>query len=268
MELFNSSLYAGTESVTPYDTWLSCATEKVLFEHWLTEHLPRFNFSRIKDRPVTVLDLGCGWGATSLRLLRVLTGMGLTVDFVGVDPYQAQLNRFDQQIPKNFRGDIELICSDISKFDPNQTFDFVLASHVLYYTNDLLDSLRKLCLLGRELVIVHHGNNGINTIHRKFRDYVHSGPHVISTDEDILSALDSIDLPGRLVQHYQFPSTVNVSCYQGTNTADSKNLTAFFLERAHSELSEESYSEVARFVNAEYPHDHLMIHDVGIITVR
>ena len=274
MNTFTESIYFGTPQSdnvaeeSPYQTWLRLTTEKVLLQFWLQKNLPSFALSKETHRPIRILDLGCGFGHMAIRLLRVLLNMGLRVDYTGVDPYQAQLDLFKETLSPLKEVRVRLIQGDASTHIPDQVYDLIFASHMLYYVDDWMEALRRIIDSGREGIIVHHGARGINTIHERFRKDVHPGPHVISTDNQVANILRSLPLQGRRMSHHRFPSTVAVRLCQLPRSRAGNNLLSFFLEHPLQEIPSRTLKEIRTFMRELYDPDHLMVHDVGVITIR
>lgn len=273
LRLFEDFIY--TEPEGPYTSWLETTTEKRDFEEWLTANLPMFACSRMTKRVVRVLDLGCSWGSTSFRIMRVLRKAGLTLDYTAVDPYQPQLDKFRQLADaSDLTGvTLHLVCGNAEDWMPDAetklpAYDLVIGSHMLYYTgSEFRLTLGKMLMLGDELLVVHHGKRGINTVHEAFREYVHPGKNIVSTDDDVAYAMQQLLLIGRRWGHYRFPSAVDVASIADPDSLRGRNLISFFLERAIDTIDPEVVRRVRDFIIATYAPDFQMTHDVGIITV-
>lgn len=273
MELRPFEDFIYTEPEGPYTSWLKTTTEKREFEEWLTANLPMFACSRMTKRVVRVLDLGCSWGSTSFRIMRVLRKAGLTLDYTAVDPYQPQLDKFRRLVDaSDLTGvTLHLACGNAEDWMPEAklpAYDLVIGSHMLYYTgSEFRLTLGKMLMLGHELLVVHHGKCGINTVHEAFREHVHPGKNVISTDDDVADAMQRLVLLGRHWGHYRLPSAVDVTSIADPDSLLGRNLISFFLERAIDTIEPEVVQQVRNFIVANYAPDFLMTHDVGIITV-
>lgn len=275
MQLRPFETFIYTEPEGPYTSWLETTTEKRDFEDWLTANLPMFAFSRKTKRVVRVLDLGCSWGSTSFRIMRVLHKAGLTLDYTAVDPYQPQLDKFRRLADaSDLTGvTLHLACGNAEDWMPDAevklpAYDLVIGSHMLYYTgSEFRLTLGKMLMLGQELLVVHHGKRGINTVHEAFREYVHPGKNIVSTDDDVAYAMQQLPLIGRRWGHYRFPSAVDVSSIADPDSLRGRNLISFFLERAIDTIDPEVVRRVRDFIIATYAPDFRMTHDVGIITV-
>ncbi|HLD21249.1 MAG TPA: class I SAM-dependent methyltransferase [Patescibacteria group bacterium] len=271
---FTQSLYVGAPNSadvrkeSSYQTWLRVTTEKVLLQFWLQDHLPTFVLSKQTNHEVHVLDLGCGFGHMSGRLIHVLLSMGLRINYTGVDPYPAQLDQFQRSAIASPNLTLRLLKGDASSHVPDRDYDLVFASHMLYYVENWSDVLTRIVGAGNEIIIVHHGHRGINTIHEHFRDHIHPGPHIISTDDQVTDALRLLPLNGRQVVHRRFPSTVAVRACQLPGSRAGNNLISFFLETPFKEIDPLVVQNIRTFMRDLYAPDHLMVHDVGVITIR
>jgi hypothetical protein len=192
-----------------------------------------------------------------------------------VDPYQPQLDKFRRLAEaSDLTGvTLTLACGNAEEWMPDgdpklPAYDLVIGSHMLYYTgSEFRLTLGKMLMLGQELLVVHHGKRGINTVHEAFREHVHAGPNVISTDDDVADTMQRLLLIGRRFGHYRFPSSVDVSSIADPGSLRGKNLISFFLERAIDTIDPEVVRQVRDFVAVTYGPDFRMTHDVGIITV-
>ena len=265
MQAFERAIY--TEPNGPYTSWLETTREKVDFEAWLARHIHGLKAVKIRNRPVSVLDLGCSWGSTSFRVIRVLRQTGLTVSYTGVDPYQAQLDKFARLAAESGLPAIRLIQGTAESFQPDQDYDLVIASHMLYYTSNMRLVLETVLRAGREAIIVHHGKRGINTVHEAFRKEVCPGPHVISTDGDVADILSILDRNGRRSLWHTFPSMVNIASCADPNSPQGRNLISFFLERNWDSIPNGVSAAVREFLCTTYAPHFLMTHDVGIFVV-
>lgn len=72
----------------------------------------------------------------SLRLIRVLLHMDLQVDYTGVDPYQAQLDIFRNSVQPGPILTLRTFKGSVTSYVPDQEYDLVFASHMLYYVDD------------------------------------------------------------------------------------------------------------------------------------
>lgn len=266
-ELYTHNIYDAAEN--PYTSWLEVTTEKRILEDWLRMHLPRLHLSGIRHRSVTVLDMGCSWGSTSLRLLRVLRDLGLSVQYTGVDPYEEQLERFAYEASALGMSVPRLLIGDADTFTATEVYDLVFVSHALYYLRtDMREVLQKLVRAAREAIFVHHGSQGIHTLHQAFPHVVTPGRYLISTDKDIARAFTKVDLAGRALTPYHFTSTADISACMDPVSQRGQNLLAFFYEREYETIPPEELARIRSFLHKTYAPSFLMPHDDCIFVVR
>lgn len=259
-----NSIYDGAEN--PYSAWLETTTEKDLLEAWLREHLPCMRIMHA-DRPVSVLDMGCSWGSTSVRFMHVLRDLDIDFRYTGVDPSKQQLEKFARFAQGQGVPTPELVVSDVESYAHDEKYDVTLASHLLYYTKDMRQALQRIVNSAQEAVIVHHGARGINTLHEAFRALVPFGPNLISTDEDVARHLEHVDLRGRQVKRYRFTSTTDISSCLDPNSLRGRNLLTFFFEREFSAISKEDVERVRMFLQKTWGPSLLMEHDDSVFLV-
>lgn len=91
------------------------------------------SFLRRQQRPLRILDIGCGEGV----LLRHLNS-ALVAGYTGLDLAQAALDQFH---PK--RDGHQYLCGSLEDFAPSEKWDAIVFNEVLYYTRDPVAQLRK-----------------------------------------------------------------------------------------------------------------------------
>lgn len=259
-----NSIYDGVEN--PYGAWLETTTEKDLLEAWLRQHLPCMRMMHA-GRPISILDMGCSWGNTSVRFMRILRDLGIDFRYTGVDPSRQQLEKFAQFAQEQGVPTPELVMSDVESYVHDEKHDLTLASHLLYYTKDMRRALQRIVDSAQEAVIVHHGVRGINTLQEAFREIIPLGPHLISTDEDVACHLEHVDLRDRQVKRYQFTSTTDISSCLDKNSLRGRNLLTFFFEREFHTISAEDVERVREFLQKMWGPSFLMEHDDSIFLV-
>ncbi|MBP9782706.1 MAG: class I SAM-dependent methyltransferase [Candidatus Pacebacteria bacterium] len=220
-----------------YSSWLKYTNQRDLLELFLTENFHKW----CKTNPISILELGCGSGSAAQRIFSILEKNKISYSYLGVDPYQDQLNRWPQALVE--KSNITLMQGTVESFIPKQKFDLILIIHALYYVDDLPETLIKVNSLGTTKLIVHHGEFGINEVQEKFRSYVKSGPNIISTYHDVKRVLDSVNIPYEL---NVVDTKVDIRPCHDLKNKDGTNLIKFFLE--HSELPEETLTQVSAFL--------------------
>jgi SAM-dependent methyltransferase len=218
---------------TIFLTWLKNTNQRRVFEKVLSERSDWW----CKDG-MTILELGCGDGASAARLFDVLDKKGLQYSYTGVDPSSEQLERFKTRFPG--KNDLQLTCAGAEDYAASKKFDLTVVVHALYYVNDLAAILNRICAASEKAIVVHHGKLGINEVHERFRDYVRVGDNIVSTWEDVRRALDRIGASYELQIAY---SEADVSSCNDPQNPEGRNLIKFFLDRA--DLSDDRIVEVS-----------------------
>jgi len=99
--------------------------------------VPRYGaigaYLRQLDRPISLLDVGCGEG-----LILKFCDRAWLRSYSGLDISQEALNKITTLLP----GD-SLMCSSVEEFCTEQRFDVILFNEVLYYTADPYGQLVK-----------------------------------------------------------------------------------------------------------------------------
>lgn len=246
---FDTQIYAGSI----YDTWLRCANERDLLKALLSVNRALW----LTHNPTNLLDVGCGSGAAGLRVMEIADAAGVTLNYTGIDPYANQLEEF--QVALGTRT-ADLRVGTIESLDVEHRWDVVMAVHSLYYVPELRAALQKLGELGDGLILVHHGERGINEVHHAFREQVMPGPHIVSTYHDVEA---EIALLGWEYDLHTFASAVDVSACKNSKDPAGRNLIRFFFERAN--LGADVFARAAEWFQGR---PDSMVHDVGVFFVR
>lgn len=267
----SQDLYVETPGVaeTPFEAYLATSDEKprlrVFFDTMLFPHL---KVTGIRDRPVRVLDLGCGGGNMSMHNIELLQGMELEVRYTAVDPYADSLASFQARAEqKSIRG-LELVQSDIEAYEPSCEFDLVIVCQSLYYVQNMQTALRRILRCGREIVVVHHGEHGMHEVQTAFRPYACTAPNTVTTGNTVAQYLRGLPYTGRALSQYSFPAYIDTSSYgdEKPDPARSNALTSFFLQRSLRELPAEVPASVRMFVRRIAPAGR-MRHDVEVLVI-
>ncbi|HMP67703.1 MAG TPA: class I SAM-dependent methyltransferase [Candidatus Paceibacterota bacterium] len=241
MSKFDSKIYErDIYEDSMYSAWLKYSNERDILEEVLKKNKDLW----VKKNSISILEFGCGTGSAAKRIFNILNSEGISYEYTGVDPYQDQLDRWSEWLPKGQK--VSLVKGTIEDFRSSEKYDLVLAVHSLYYVNDIGEALRSIKNFGKNAIIVHHGMKGINEVHEAFRSFVKLGPNIISTYKEVKQELDAEQIP------YFFEvamSRVDIRACQNPNNEDGKKLIKFFLE--HSELSEKIIVEVRTFLRTK-----------------
>lgn len=121
----------GVDWANEEDVWLRY--EKML------DVIPRQTIDR--NEPVSLLDVGCGYGGLYLYAKR----LGIPVRYTGIDVAENMIAYADAEI----RG-AEFYCADVFTFAPQDRFDFVVCSGIL--TQKLTASIRDMDIYAQRLI--------------------------------------------------------------------------------------------------------------------
>lgn len=133
----------------------------------------------IKPEAKSILDIGCGAGNYTLKMLQKLPNLDCTL----VDLSQPMLNRAKERVSAQTNGEIKTLQGDIRAIDfEGKTFDIILAGAVLHHLRedeDWTETFQKLfnllneggCLMISDLVLQDTESvNGF--IWRKYAEYL------------------------------------------------------------------------------------------------
>ena len=96
---------------------------------WSNDELIRYNYiynllSEYLRQDFKILDLGCGEG----NLYKHIQSLDLT-DYVGVDISEEAITK----AKRLFNGNGKFICEDLCKYNPEDSYDFIIFNESLYY---------------------------------------------------------------------------------------------------------------------------------------
>ena len=91
---------------------------------------------RIKPQALNILDLGCGAGNYTLKMLSKLPNLNCTL----IDLSKPMLDRAFQRVSKETTNNVEILQGDIRAIElPENHFDIILAGAVLHHLRDEKD---------------------------------------------------------------------------------------------------------------------------------
>lgn len=247
----DESVYA---EASIFDAWLSNADERDRFSKFFEE---KFDLWATKS-PLSIIDIGCGSGASGLRIMDILGKASVGYEYTGLEPFEDQLKSFKAKLNNN--KDVRFEITTLEDFEAKDKYDMAFVVHSLYYVPDMLDAVKKIHSFSNKAAIVHQGYRGINEIHQRFSDYVKKGPHVISTCDDIARCLD---ISGIDYEFNSFESKVNVKSIKEEGNETGKKLIQFFLER--TDLSDDIIEEVRDYFRKG---PDIMIQDEGFFITK
>ncbi len=250
---FDSKLYERDvfQDAAIYDSWLRNSNERNIMEQVLRETFDLW----CAGTKLKIHDIGCGTGASAKRLFKILGERQVGFSYRGIDPYRDQLKQFQGWVDGH--PDIELRQGTIQDYEPlEKEFDLGLTIHSLYYAEDLGEAIEKLYRSSKRAIIVHHGQQGINEVHERFRQHMNARrANIISTFHSIKATLTKLSIPYKL---RVFGTRFNTGPIKELDS-DGKNLIRFFLEM--SDLPPEVFEEVSAWFRIRP--DKAMLHDVG-----
>lgn len=155
---------------------------------------------RIKPNALNILDLGCGAGNYTLKMLSKLPNLNCTL----IDLSKPMLDRAFERVSKESNASVKIIQGDLREIDlPNNHFDIILAGAVLHHLRDDADwefVFKKLyailnkggCLMISDL-ITQDSELLNNYIWEKYGDYLEklSGPEYRKKVLDYVAKEDS-----------------------------------------------------------------------------
>jgi tRNA (cmo5U34)-methyltransferase len=154
----------------------------------------------IKPNATTVLDLGCGAGNYTLKMLSKISNLNCTL----IDLSQPMLDKAKERVSEATTGIVETIQGDIREIElPKNHFDIILAGAVLHHLREDSDwefVFKKLynsltsggCLMISDLLIQDH--EGVNQmIWERYGDYLkqHGGEEYQQKVFDYIEIEDS-----------------------------------------------------------------------------
>ncbi|ETW99683.1 MAG: hypothetical protein ETSY1_14055, partial [Candidatus Entotheonella factor] len=142
-----------------FNTFLSNTTEKKLF---IESFAKKFHFERKRN----FLDLGCNEGVLTLKLMNQIQPCLAPDSFlVGVDPCANAIDAFSKkELPDNLSARFHAETAEAFLEKNTQTFDWVIASHCLYWSDDLKRSVDMILNSARSGVIVMRGAYGVSQL--------------------------------------------------------------------------------------------------------
>jgi SAM-dependent methyltransferase len=241
--------------MNPFFAWLKYCNEKQLFEELLSDKIGLLNISK-NTGTQKILDVGCGSGETSARILNVLEKQDIHFEYTALDPYQKNIDAFKIKMEERGVSDIKYVLSPFEKFEASENaYDLLVACQVLYYFNDIKSMIEKMLDMAKETIIVHHGSNGIHTFHQKFLPHVRMTDHIMSTYSEVQTMLDEINSDGKYkIQFFKFVCQVDIEQCKDENSEDGNNLLTFFLGKDISEIPVDIRKEIHQYFKDNYNH--------------
>ena len=229
-----------------YLAWLKNVDERDILETVLEDKIKVL----CPNESVSILEMGCGLGSAAQKVVNVLERHNKKYNYTGVDPYKEQLDRFKI---KSTSTDIELIQGAFEDFTSDKIYDVGLIVHSLYYVDDMKKAIQKMYNLAKQLVIVHHGKRGINTVHEQFPQYVKKEKNIVTTYDCVAQVLKDLNIPFELEER---TAQINISSCKSPFSSQGNDLIRFFLETpSPTRIAISRVSEFLRTLPDTIPHD-------------
>jgi tRNA (cmo5U34)-methyltransferase len=171
----------------------------------------------IQPNAINVMDLGCGAGNYTLKMLSKMPNLNCTL----IDLSQNMLDKAQERVSEATTGKVETIQGDIRNIElPKNHFDIILAGAVLHHLREdsdwefvfqkLYDSLTASgCLLISDLLIQDH--EGVNQlIWERYGDYLkqHGGEQY---QQKVFDYIEKEDTPRSMVYQLDLMKKVGFS---------------------------------------------------------
>jgi ubiquinone/menaquinone biosynthesis C-methylase UbiE len=239
-----------------FKSYLERTNEKDIFVAKFAER-----FSLPRSSPANLLDLGCHDGTLTMRLLDAVSESLPEHSVVTcAEPSERALRVFENRpLPAKYRFLFFNETAESYFRRSTNMFDWIIASHCLYWSRSLEGVLTELCKKAEQSVVVLRGRRGIHQIQSKFKEWVGSPDEQLYTADRVESALDHLGVS--FVREDIASTTIIPERDDPTLTL----LFAFFLQRAAESFDSEMIDEVYQFT--KQMGDNLT-HDVSFFWIR
>ncbi len=183
-----SSIYDRREF---FSTYFSKSTEKALF---VSEFAKRFR-PPSKDS-LKILDLGTHDGLLLTKLLsQVKDKLPAQVDVVANDPSGPAIDDFRKRaLPSGINLKLSVETAE-EFFDRDaDRFDWIIASHCLYWSPRLVELTKLICERSEAAVIILRGRKGIYELRSRFRHLLGNKLEQLYTADDVEAALKDLQV--------------------------------------------------------------------------
>ena len=253
-----------------YDEWfkayLKCTNEKESIATEINKILTDSEYAKTlqNKKEIKILDIGCGNGLLTEKVLcnviKLFPKQKLIVDALDVnekllDEYNVRCDKFQNKIClKSHKKDF--FTSDLI----NNQYDLIIASHVLYYSDNLDKAIKKIyenLSPNGKAIIVHHSGEYCVLSELRAKYNPTSSANLEQTKEDITkidiikNSLEKQDIPHEILKQY-FKLTI----FQNNNK-DFRNLISFIIDKPYNTLLKENkvvdlFKDIKDLTNEKY----------------
>lgn len=199
---------------------------------------------RLKERMqgdnLKILDLGCHDGALTAWYLDEIEAKD--IDLIAVDPSKPALEKFAERTwSKNVKTKLVNATAEEFLGQNTQHFDWIIASHCLYWSENLAIIIEQIAKKSDQAIVVLRGKRGIYQIQKKFKYLLGNSLEKLYTSDDIESVLGfKVEF-----EHENILSNIEIDF---DNSDQLQSLLCFFLQRDVGSLSRDEMAQVKDFV--------------------
>ncbi len=231
-----------------FETYFAKASEKPLFIESFSKH-----FETQADS-LSILDLGCHDGTLMLRLLdKIKTHLPAEVRVVGVDPSEPSVRKFEtKQLPDGVSLECHTLTGEDFLSRDERQFTWIIASHCLYWTEDLERTLRSISERSDNAVVVFRGSRGIFEIQSQFKDLLGNPNEKLYTADDISRSFDVLGI--------QYSKEIHQTSIEipKPDSQEFRWIVSFFLQTSEERINSEEWTRIETFLEpygGEFRHD-------------
>ena len=255
--LKNNIPFAGTPLHNNYEEWfktyLKYSDEKISIAKHIGNIISENKFYSClnKKQEIKILDIGCGNGLLTENVINKFNQLfpkkqvqidALDINDNLLNDFRKRFSKYDNKLNLNAEK------QDYFKFwDENKKYDLIIASHVLYYADNLDNALLKIFNnLSNEgkAIIVHHSGQGciLSEFRAKYNPLSYANLNQtskqIKQDDIIQNSLNKQNFSYKMLKQY-----FNLKIPNYRERKDFKNLISFLIDKPYSSLVKEGTIE-------------------------